>query len=86
MGDAGGDFVDQIRRNNEEELLRRVIEETKSGLRRLGGPAGPLPVAPNELGPPGSSAGLHGSAGMGGYDLAQSSKKRKRRRAALGIA
>lgn len=44
-------------------------------------PKGPLPTAPNELGPPGSSAGLHGSAGEGNYDLAKS--KRKARRAKI---
>ena len=36
----------------------------------------PLPKAPNELGPPGSSAGLHGSAGEGGWDIAKAKRKR----------
>lgn len=55
-----------------------LINVTKK-MRELGGqhiePMGP--AAMPELGPPGSSSGLHGSAGMGGYDIARGKKKKR---------
>lgn len=84
MGDYGTTFEDQIRRNNEEELMRRVIQEATMGLRRFG-PVEPLPVAPDELGPPGDSSGLWGTSGGGSWELASAKKTRKRRRKAIGL-
>ena len=75
---------------NEEELRQQAIRQALEGIRRMRGQGiidpgfQPLPLAPDELSPPGSSLKV-----PGGWDLALGGKRaktRKRRRAVLGMA
>lgn len=76
-----GDLVDEIRRRNKAQVYERIKQSAaeeqrgmEAGLRRA--QPRPLPTAPSELGPPGSSVSKHGSAGEGFYDLARAKKRR----------
>lgn len=81
---------------DEEEYRLQAIREALEGIRRLRGKAGvdpgfygPLPQAMDELGPPGDSGALRGTAGMGGWALAMARRKKEdplRRLAALYAA
>jgi hypothetical protein len=68
------------RRKADDEVQRAIRDSLEENARLRNRPPPskePLPKAANELGPPGSSSGLHGSAGEGGYDLAKAKQKRR---------